>query len=498
MGAREGWPAFHMLDSTDPAAVAAVDAAIDLPHTLFVLASKSGGTIEPNAMAAHFRARLEAAAAGPWAKHFIAITDEGTALHARAMADGYREIFVNPSDIGGRYSVLSFFGLVPAALMGHDAAVMVDWARAMLWLCGPGRPLGTNSAVLLGAAMAHGRHAWPRQDHAVHGAAPVPRSASGSNNWWPRAPASSAAASCRLRARTLGPPAEYGRDRVMVRLDLAGEPDAKARETLRDIAADGTPFVQIDLPEPEALAAEFLRWELATAVAGVVLGVNPFDEPNVTQAKEATGRLLAAYAKDGALPAATATVTLAGQTAALSAAANCRARTARRQPLPRDCWQRATTSASSPTSGPTRRWSRRSKRCAHASAADALREHVRLRPALPAFDGPAPQGRREQRRLPGHQRRAGQRPAGARRRRSVSASWSRRRPRRFRVARRGRAGARCTCTWRGPDARLIAGALRYAARLSEVAGPGQRSFQPSQTAGRSTCSSVVGERFALA
>ena len=156
LGVKHGWPSFHMLDSTDPGSVAAVEAAIDVRRTLFLLASKSGGTIEPNSMAAHFRARLDASGAARWPDHFVAITDEGTALHRLATGERFRDVFVNPSDIGGRYSALSFFGLVPAALMGHDAAELVDWARAMLWLCGPDRPMGTNSAALLGVAMAEG------------------------------------------------------------------------------------------------------------------------------------------------------------------------------------------------------------------------------------------------------------------------------------------------------------------------------------------------------
>jgi glucose-6-phosphate isomerase len=145
-----------MLDSTDPGAVAAVEQAVDLPRTLFLLASKSGGTIEPNSMAAHYKTALEASGTVRWADQFVAITDEGTALHRRAVEESFRDVFVNPSDIGGRYSAISFFGLVPAALMGHAPAVLVDWARAMLWLCGPDRPLATNSAALLGVAMASG------------------------------------------------------------------------------------------------------------------------------------------------------------------------------------------------------------------------------------------------------------------------------------------------------------------------------------------------------
>ena len=138
-GVRPGWPAFHMLDSTDPGSVAAIDAVIEVRRTLFLLASKSGGTIEPNSMAAHFKARLESAGLPRWAAHFAAITDDGTALHRRAVGEGFRDVFVNPSDIGGRYSAISFFGLVPAALMGHDPA---EWSTGRGRCCGCAAPIG--------------------------------------------------------------------------------------------------------------------------------------------------------------------------------------------------------------------------------------------------------------------------------------------------------------------------------------------------------------------
>src|SRR5712671_106753 len=130
LGVSPSWPRFQMLDSTDPAAVRA--AATTPEHTLYILASKSGSTIEPNVLAAHFRRTLEEARVPKWADHFIAITDPGTELDRRARADGFRDVFLNPADIGGRYSAVSFFGLVPAALMGLDVSGLVAWALAML------------------------------------------------------------------------------------------------------------------------------------------------------------------------------------------------------------------------------------------------------------------------------------------------------------------------------------------------------------------------------
>ena len=130
VGVATGWPRFHMLDSTDPAAVRA--AATTPSTTLYILASKSGGTIEPNSLAAHFRATLEVASISKWADHFIAITDEGTDLAKRARAEHFRDVFINPSDIGGRYSALSFFGMVPSALMGQDIATLISGGVSMV------------------------------------------------------------------------------------------------------------------------------------------------------------------------------------------------------------------------------------------------------------------------------------------------------------------------------------------------------------------------------
>jgi glucose-6-phosphate isomerase len=317
LGVGPGWPSFHMLDSTDPGSVAALDAAIDHSRTLFLLASKSGGTIEPNSMAAYFRARLEASGIARWADHVVAITDQGTALHRRAVEQGFRDVFVNPSDIGGRYSALSFFGLVPAALMGHDPAELVDWARAMLWLCGPDRPLATNSAALLGVAMAGG--ALAGRDKLTLFAQ---RRLEAIGLWIDQLVAESTGKDGRGVIPIAGEPLDstghYGSDRLFVHLSPHGPPDEATRNGLRDLAAAGMPFAQAELPEPAAIAAEFVRWELATAVAGVLLGVNPFDEPNVQQAKDATQQLLEAHRASGSLPRSGTACSISGQEAWLS------------------------------------------------------------------------------------------------------------------------------------------------------------------------------------
>ncbi len=303
LGGATGWPRLHMLDSTDPAAVRAV---VTVPErTLYVIASKSGTTIEPNVLAAYFRRLLEDARVPHWASHFVAITDPGTELDRRAHAEGFRDVFTNPADIGGRYSALSFFGLVPAALMGLNVTALVGWAIAMLSASEPGLgDAASNPSVALGltigAAARAGRDKltlilpaalepfglWVEQliaeSTGKHGTGVIP-----------------------IAGETLGPPEAYGADRLFVRLRIHGSFAEEMRDTdVRDLKVANAPLIEIELPEPAALGAEFIRWEIATAVAGALLDINPFDEPNVQQAKDATRALLKQYEDKGRLPVA--------------------------------------------------------------------------------------------------------------------------------------------------------------------------------------------------
>jgi glucose-6-phosphate isomerase len=293
LGVSPGWPRFHVLDSTDPAAVRAVATPPD--RTLFILASKSGTTIEPNSLAAHFRQVLEAAGVRRWAGHFVAITDEGTEPSTRARAEGLREIFINPSDIGGRYSALSFFGLVPAALMGQDIAAMVSWAVAMLSAAEPGRASAAgNPAVALGLAV--GAAALAGRDKMT---LIVPPLLEPFGVWIEQLVAESTGKQgvgvVPIVGETAAPPSLYGADRFFVRMTVGAE-------EVRNWQASDLPVVDIELPEPSALGAEFMRWEIATAVAGALLHINPFDEPNVQQAKDATRVLLDHYKMHRTLP----------------------------------------------------------------------------------------------------------------------------------------------------------------------------------------------------
>ena len=309
LGDAPGWPRLHMLDSTDPASVRAVDTPP--ATTLFLLASKSGTTIEPNSLAAHFRRVLEDAGISRWADHFVAITDPGTALARKAEADGFRDTFINPADIGGRFSALSFFGIVPSALMGQDIASLVQWGLDMLLDAQTlsGDPT-TNPAVGLGLLMAAGARAGRDKLTLI-----VPPALEAFGLWAEQLVAESTGKQgvgvVPIAGETLAPAAGYGADRVFVRLRVTGDADEAGRDTLVSQLA-GAPLLTLDFEEPTALGAEFMRWEIATAVAGALLGVNPFDEPNVQTAKDATNALLARHKTDGHLPVPPADRTLSG------------------------------------------------------------------------------------------------------------------------------------------------------------------------------------------
>jgi glucose-6-phosphate isomerase len=312
LGVAPGWPHFQVLDSTDPAAVRA--AATPPERTLYLLASKSGTTIEPNSMAAHFRRRLEDARVPQWADHFVAITDEGTELDRRARTEGFRDVFINPSDIGGRYSAVSYFGLVPAALMGLNVQAIIGWAQAMLAAAEPGFGVATgNPAAGLGLAMGAAAQAGRDKLTLVLPAALEPFGL-----WVEQLVAESTGKNgtgiVPIAGEPLAEPSAYGTDRLFARLRLHGSFEEEMRDAeVRDLKAARAPMVEMDLPEPAALGAEFVRWEIATAVAGALLGVNPFDEPNVQQAKDATRKILESYKVSGRLAVMAPDRTLPGE-----------------------------------------------------------------------------------------------------------------------------------------------------------------------------------------
>ncbi|HWF86883.1 MAG TPA: hypothetical protein VG222_18630 [Vicinamibacterales bacterium] len=303
LGVAPGWPRLRMLDSTDPAAVRA--AATPPEHTLYLVASKSGTTIEPNVLAAHFRQVLEDAHIPRWADHFVAITDEDTPLAARARAERFRDLFINPSDVGGRFSALSFFGLVPSALMGQNISALVAWGLAMLAAAEPGfGEARTNPAGALGLAIGAAARAGRDKLTLI-----LPTALEPFGLWVEQLIAESTGKNGHgvvpIAGEPLAPASTYGSDRLFVRLRMHGSFAEEMRDTdVRELKAAHMPVAEIALPEPAALGAEFVRWEIATAVAGALLHINPFDEPNVQQAKDATHMLLHRFKSHGRLPTA--------------------------------------------------------------------------------------------------------------------------------------------------------------------------------------------------
>ena len=302
LGGAAGAPALHVLDTTDPAQIARTASQIDLSRTLCIVSSKSGTTLEPALLAALFQERVRQAVGPARAgAHFVAITDPGSALEETAAAEGFRQVWSGRPDVGGRFSVLSSFGLVPAAACGLDVPAFLAPAREMAERCGADVPAGRNPGVrlglLLGLAAAVGR------DKATLVLTPSIRVLGG---WLEQLLAESTGKAGRglipIVDEELGPPAAYGPDRLFVQLRVDGEADPGQDAALEDLAEAGHPVVTLPVPGRAALAGELFRWELATAACGAVLGVNPFDQPDVEAAKVAARTLTAAWEAGGGFP----------------------------------------------------------------------------------------------------------------------------------------------------------------------------------------------------
>ncbi|NLG49871.1 MAG: glucose-6-phosphate isomerase [Chloroflexi bacterium] len=305
LGVLPGYPELTILDSTDPAQIAHLLHRIPLPQTLFLVSSKSGTTSETMALFDFFRAAIsEEVDAREWARHFVAITDPGTQLAKLAQESRFRSLYLNPPDIGGRYSALSLFGLVPAALIGQNLDNLLQSARAMAWECRAARPVRENSALILGAIMGElARHPTRRRDKlTILTSAPL----SPFTPWLEQLIAESTGKEgvgiLPVEAES-GEADFYGPDRLFVYLRL-GTTDNEANDSLvSELIARGHPVVVLQIRELHHLGAEFYRWEFATAIAGQRLGINPFDQPNVESAKQRTKEALATYARQHALPA---------------------------------------------------------------------------------------------------------------------------------------------------------------------------------------------------
>ncbi|MBM3218744.1 MAG: RpiB/LacA/LacB family sugar-phosphate isomerase [Candidatus Rokubacteria bacterium] len=301
LGAAPGHPALTVLDTTDPGAIRATLRRLALPRTLFLVSSKSGTTPEMLALYRFFRAETDKAV-GDDARaggHFVAITDAGTPLEKLASESGFRRTFLNDPRIGGRFSALSFFGLVPAALVGADLGRLLDRAAAMAASCGAEVPVRENPGLRLGATLAGLAQAGRAKVTLM--LSPGVRAL---GIWLEQLLTESTGELGRglvvVDDEPLGVPDAYGTDRVFVAVRLGRDEALDA--TAAALESAGHPVIRVTMSDAYDVPAEFFRWEVATAAAGIVLGLNPFDEPNVAQAKDATTTALARFLETGRLP----------------------------------------------------------------------------------------------------------------------------------------------------------------------------------------------------
>nr|WP_137827703.1 bifunctional transaldolase/phosoglucose isomerase [Methylobacterium sp. L1A1] len=305
-GHREGFPKLRILDSTDPDEVRAVEAAVNLPTTLFIVASKSGSTLEPNVFRDYFLGRMkDVVGADKAGRHFVAVTDPGSAMEKAAQDDGFRKIFLGVPQIGGRYSVLSAFGLVPAAAAGVEIREFLDSARMMVRSCGPAVPPAANPGVRLGAAMGAAAKEFGRDKITFIASPGIDTFGTWAEQLIAESTGKEGYGIIPVEGEPVGVPAVYGEDRLFVYLRLTGRADPRQDEAVKVLESDAQPVVRIDLEKVEQLPQEFFRFEIATAVAGAVLGINPFDQPDVEASKIETKKLFASAEETGALPAET-------------------------------------------------------------------------------------------------------------------------------------------------------------------------------------------------
>jgi transaldolase/glucose-6-phosphate isomerase len=302
-GPQPGGPGLLVLDSTDPAQIRTVESRIDPARTLFIVSSKSGSTLEPNILKQYFFERAKAAVgAERVGSRFIAITDPGSKLQKIAERDGFRHVAFGMPSIGGRYSVLSDFGMVPAAAMGLDVGRLLAATRTMVHACGADVPPADNPGIVLGTVL--GVLGKVGRDKVTIVASP---GIADFGAWLEQLLAESTGKRGKglvpVDAEPLGSPGAYGQDRVFAYLRLMPEPDPAQDQAVAALEQAGHPVVRIAVTDRYHIGQEFFRWEIATAVAGAILGVNPFDQPDVEASKAKTRELTAAYEKSGELPA---------------------------------------------------------------------------------------------------------------------------------------------------------------------------------------------------
>lgn len=302
-GRQAGSPHFHMLDSTDPAQIKTIEQAIDLGKTLFIVSSKSGSTLEPNIFMDYFFDRVSAVKGKDKAgEHFVAVTDPGSPLERRATELRFTCVFHGAPSIGGRYSVLSKFGLVPAAAMGVDVRRLLETTRTMQRSCGADVPPSENPGVQLGVAIGVAATRFGRDKVTIIASPGI----ADFGAWLEQLLAESTGKQGRglvpLAGEPLTMPERYGSDRFFAYLELDGQVDPLQRQGVEALERAGHPVVRIRVKDVWHIGQEFFRWEIATAVAGSIIGIDPFNQPDVEASKDKTRALTDAYEKSNRLP----------------------------------------------------------------------------------------------------------------------------------------------------------------------------------------------------
>lgn len=296
-----GSPELFVLDSTDPAQVKSFEDKIDVEKTLFIVSSKSGSTLEPNIFKAYFFDKVKQKLGAKAGSRFVAVTDPGSSLEKEARVDGFRHIFAGLKTIGGRYSALSNFGMVPAAAMGLDVEKLLDESERMLHACAPGVPAEENPGLVLGTIL--GLAASAKSDKVTLVTSPGIHDLGA---WLEQLLAESTGKEGKgiipVDREKVGPPEAYGDDRVFAYLRLVEDTDAVQDAAVAALEKAGKIVVRILVSSKSDIGEEFVRWEVATAIAGAVMGINPFNQPDVEASKLATRALTSEYEKTGHLP----------------------------------------------------------------------------------------------------------------------------------------------------------------------------------------------------
>jgi transaldolase / glucose-6-phosphate isomerase len=304
-GKIKGFPQLHVLDSTDPAQIKAIEAQVDLKSTICIVSSKSGSTLEPNIYKQYFFERIrEKVGEKEAGNRFIAITDPGSKMQQVAEADKFRHIFFGVPSIGGRYSALSNFGMIPGAIMGLEVTKFLKNTQEMAKACGAAVAADKNPGVLLGVIL--GTAAREGLDKVTFISSP---GIADVGAWLEQLLAESTGKQGKgivpVDRERVAKPEAYGNDRVFAYLRLESKPDKRQDAAVAALEKDGLPVVRIGVKNPYNLGQEFFRWEIATAVAGSIIGINAFNQPDVEASKIETRKLTSEYEATGKLPAET-------------------------------------------------------------------------------------------------------------------------------------------------------------------------------------------------